>query len=204
MRLGTEFVIYSLIALSSLLPLYIYRQGIFKFLYKPSNFKAFISEVKKYLNTNHPHIKLDYSIVEKTLNEKNPKTRQILVIENLLTQFCEFDMSLVTQSSIEKSLLWQTYEIDSTPIKDKLPKDWLRRKDTVWKRDNCQCKRCGIKLSMNDTHVYLLKEIKNGGTYHFENLLSTCIDCYRILNSNDLGKIVKSLNITDTLMRKVL
>lgn len=204
MRLGTEFVLYSLIALSSLLPLYIYRKDIFKFLYKPSNFKAFISEVKKYLNTNYPRITMDYSIIEKTLDEKNPKTRQILVVENLLTQFCEFNMPLVTQPSVEKNLLWQTYENDSLPVKDKLPKDWLRRKDTAWKRDNCQCKRCGTKLSMNDAQVYLLKEINNGGTYHFENLLTTCIDCYRILNANDLGKIVKSLNITDNLMRKVL
>jgi len=204
MNLGIDFIIYSLLASSSVIPLYIYRKKVFKFLYKPSDFEEFIAEVKKYLNISHPVIKFSYSIVENTKEEENPKTRQILIVENLLNQFCEYEMFISTQHSVEKSLLWQTYEIDSLPKKDKLPKDWLRRKDTAWKRDHCKCKRCGSKIKMNDTQIYILKEIENGGTYHFENLLTTCNDCYRILNSEDIGKISKSLHITDTLMNKIL
>jgi len=204
MKLGIDFVIYSLIALSLLSPVYLYRKKIFKFLYKPSDFITFLTEVKKYFNLNHPRINVSYSIVEQTLNEQNPKTRQILVVENLLSQFCEFEMFITTQTPVDKEHLWQTYENDALPKKDKLPKDWLRRKDTAWKRDNCQCKRCGIKIQMNDTQIYLIKDIKDGGTYHFENMITVCNDCNRILNSTDLGKTVKSLDITDSLMNKII
>ncbi len=56
---------------------------------------------------------------------------------------------------------------------------------------------------MNDSQVYLIKDIKNGGSYHFENMLCVCIDCYKILNSNDLVETIKYLNFTDSLMNKV-
>lgn len=204
MKLGTDFVIYSLLALSLLIPVYLYRKKIFKFLYKPSNFVTFLTELKKHLNIYHPKINMNYSIVEQTVNEQNPKTRQILVVENMLSQFCEFEMFITTQTPVDKEHLWQTYENDALPKKDKLPKDWLRRKDTAWKRDNCQCKRCGMKIQMNDTQIYLIKDIKDGGTYHFENMITVCNDCNRILNSTDLGKTVKSLDITDSLMNKVI
>lgn len=203
MKLGLDFIIYSIVSLTALIPLYIYRETIFKFLYKSSNFEFFLTELKKYLFQNHPFIKFNFSMVEKTKTENNPKTRQILVIEDILTQFSEFDMLITTQKSVEKDLLWQTYEFDSTPKKDKLPKDWLRRKDTAWKRDNCQCSRCGTKITINDSQLHLVKDIEVGGTYHFENLMITCNDCYRLLNSDNIGKTIKYLNITDTLMNKV-
>jgi len=203
MNLGFDFVIYSLISLSALIPLYVYRDKIFKFLYKSSNFESFLTELKKLLISNHPFIPFDFLIVEKTKNENNPKTRQVLVIEDILSQFAEFEMLITTQSTVEKEFLWQTYENDSLPKKDKLPKDWLRRKDITWKRDKCQCTRCGLKTSLNDAQLYILKDIENGGTYHFENLLSVCNDCYRILNTDNLGKTMKYLNITETLMNKV-
>ena len=204
MKLGIDFAIYSLICLSALIPLYVYREKIFKFLYKSSDFGAFLTEIQKYLQNNHPFINFDFSIVEKTKNEDNPKTRQILVAEDFISQFAEFEMNITTQDSVDKELIWQTYEMDSLPKKEKLPKDWLRRKDTAWKRDNCQCRRCGIKTTINDSQLYLVKDIKDGGTYHFENIITLCNDCYRILNTQDIGKIAKSLNITDTLMSKVL
>ncbi|NQY95178.1 MAG: HNH endonuclease [Campylobacteraceae bacterium] len=162
-----------------------------------------MTELKKLLIEDHPLIRFNFSIVEKTLNENNPKTRQILIVENILSQFAEFEMFITTQNTVDKEFLWQTYENDSIPKKDKLPKDWFRRKDTTWKRDNCKCTRCGFKITLNDAQLHIVKEIKNGGTYHFENLLTVCNDCYRILNTDNLGKTVKYLNITESLMNKV-
>ena len=160
MNLGIDFAIYSTIMLSALIPIYFFREKIFKFLYKSSDFETFLTETKKYLNINHPNINFNYSIVETSLNERNPQARQILVVENLITQFAEYNVEFTTQDSVGKELLWQTYEADSLPNKDKLPKDWLRRKDTIWKRDNAKCIRCGIKIEMNDSAVYILKDIK--------------------------------------------
>lgn len=204
MSLGIDFVIYSSILLTSLIPIYIFREKIFKFLYKTEDFETFISELKKHLIINHPSIDFDYSIIEKTKNEENPKTRQTLVVEDILMQFAEYELNIETQHSVNKEFLWQTYEADSIPQKEKLPKDWLRRKDTIWKRDKSKCLRCGLKVEMNDAQVYIIRDIENGGTYHFENLLTLCHDCNRILKSEDLGKVIKSLNILDDLMHKVI
>ena len=203
MNLGIDFAIYSLISLSALIPIYMFREKVFKFFYKSSDFETFLKELKKYILIERPYIKFDYSIVEKTSDEKNPKTRQTLIIENIIMQYAEYDLNISTQNSIEKDLLWQTYENDSFPKKDKLPKDWLRRKDLAWKRGKSKCSRCGLKIAMNDSQLYLIRDTKDGGTYHLENLISVCNDCNRILNAEELGKILKSLNITDTLMRKV-
>jgi len=203
MNLGFDFIIYSLLSLTTLIPLYVYREKIFKFLYKSSNFESFLTELKKNLISNYPFIPFDFVIVDKTKDENNPKTRQVLVVEDILSQFAEYEMLITTQNTVEKDLLWQTYENDSIPKKEKLPKDWLRRKNTTWKRDKCQCARCGIKTALNDSQLHIVKDIKNGGTYHFENLLSVCNDCYRILNTDNLGKTMKYLNITELLMNKV-
>lgn len=203
MKLGMDFIIYSSLLLSTLLPLYIFRQKIIKFLYKPSDFETFLTELKKYTNNNHAYIDFDYSIVEKTKDEENPKARQILIVENMLMQFTEFEINISTQNSVGKDLLWQTYDTDSFPNKEKLPKDWLRRKETVLKRDNYKCSRCGLKIGINDSQVYVIRDIHNGGTYHFENLLTVCTDCNRILKAEDISKVIKSLNITDALMHKV-
>lgn len=204
MVLGYDFIIFSLIILSTLIPLYFFRKKIFKRLYKPSDFELFFLEIKKYMRINHPLIFIDYTILKKASNEENPKTKQLLVIEDIISQFTTYSMKIKTQESVDRDLLWKTYEIDSNPIKDKLPKDWQRRKNVVWTRDKMKCKRCGMKLELNEADVFFINPIQDGGTYRFENLLTTCYDCKKILNSDDLGKTTKSLNITESLMNKIL
>ena len=103
MNLGIDFVIYSGLSLSALIPLYIYREKIFKFLYKSSDFETFLTELRKYLLNNHKLINFNFSIVERTETEPNPKTRQILIVEDILSQFSEYEILLKTQNSVEKN-----------------------------------------------------------------------------------------------------
>jgi len=204
MNLGIDFAIYSSILLSALIPIYIFREKVFKFFYNSGDFETFLTELKKYINGNYPYIQFNYSMVEKTINEENPKTRQILIIEDLISQYAQYEMNITTQDCVDKSLLWQSYDTDSSPKKDKLPKDWLRRKEIALNRNNSKCLRCGFKIQINDSQVYIIRDIKDGGTYHLENLFTVCNDCNRILNSEDISKTIKSLNINDTLMRKII
>lgn len=37
---------------------------------------------------------------------------------------------------------------------------------------------------MTDAYTAFVKEIKDGGTFHFENIIILCFDCYKIVDFN--------------------
>jgi len=204
MILQLDFIIVGIFIIICLIPLYIYKEKIFNFVYKKNNFKTFIHNIKVYTKDNHPKIKFDFDkIIDDTKDEKNPNTRALLIVENLVWQFINYKYISTTKDPINKELLWSSYIDNSKPIKDKLPSDWSKRKELTWQRDKHQCQRCGFKMRLNDAKVTLLKPIEKGGRYNFENLETLCIDCYKIIKSKDLSKTAKSLNIMDNLIKKI-
>lgn len=204
MILGLDFVIGALLVISTLIPVYIYRHKLLGFIYAKSNFKTFILEIKKYLKNTYPKMRFDFDIIEKTKDEKNEKARCILVVEDLTRQFANYEKEIDTQDPIDSSLVWENYQILSEPVRDKLPKDWAKRKVLVWERDEKRCKRCGISLNINDAKVDLLKDIHDGGTYHFENLVTFCNDCSKLTSSNNKEKAAKYLEFQDRLLNKII
>lgn len=54
------------------------------------------------MNQNHPKIKIDYSIIGKSENEKDIKIRETIIVENIVKQFFEYHYSKNTQNIIEK------------------------------------------------------------------------------------------------------
>ncbi len=204
MILDLNFIILGTFIIICLIPLYIYKNSIVNFIYKNNDFKTFIHNLKVYTKNNYPKIRFEFKqIIEDTKDEKNPQTRSILIIENLVWQFINYKYISKTKKSISNDLLWSTYLENCKPIKDKLPTDWSKRKELTWQRDKHICQRCGYKLKLNDAKVVLLKAVSNGGQYNFENLETLCNDCNKILKSTDLSKTYKSLNILDNLMTKV-
>lgn len=203
MVLGTDFAIISLLIILSIIPLYIYKDKLLSYLYPASDLETFLDEVKKYLQINHPKITFDFSIVKNTQNEENPKTREILIVEDLVKQFYSYEYSPQNMLIIPSSMLWANYRDNCIPIKDKLPSDWARRKEAVFKRDKSKCQRCGRNLNIKEAHVMLLKKVKEGGQYNFENLITLCHDCYKINNSEDVSQSSKYFHITESLMSKV-
>lgn len=201
MILDIEFVIYSCLLLSSILPLYVYRKTIFKKYYSTSsdNFDLFLKDIKIYMEKNYPKIKIDYSIVQKTKNEQNIELRKSLLIENLIEQFYNFDYKKETQKSISKDKLWVGYD-EKSKSNPKPPSDWIQRKDMAHRRDNRVCDRCGhMLLTTSDVYINFVKDIENGGGYNFENLICLCVDCNKILNSKNPKGTISSLSINDKL-----
>lgn len=209
MVLGWSFSLYGLLLVLTLVPFFIYRKRIKALLIKDDSFNDFIIEIKEYLKINHPRITFDYSIIKKTETEGNIKTREILVLENLVSQFTEYPSNLPNScGTVDSSLLWDGYDTNSTPIiqknkTSKLPFDWGRRRELSWKRENNRCQRCSIELKLDDVQITFLKSVKDGGKYNFENLVVFCPDCYKITSSEDLEKTKKGLNILDNLLSKV-
>jgi hypothetical protein len=200
MILDTDFIIIGSIIIILLIPLYIYRKKVYSFFTRQGDFETFEENIKNYLHTYYPKIEFDYSIIQKTKMEKDAKLRQILVIEDLVSQFFDFEYELETQKCIHKDFLWSTYEQNCKPIKEKLPNDWSKRKEFTYRRDNCKCKRCGLNIELIDAQIILIRPLANGGGYNFENLITLCSDCNKILNSQI--KSIKSSLIEDALLTK--
>ena len=82
-------------------------------------------------------------------------------------------------------------------IKNKLPTDWIQRKNALFLRDNRKCFRCSTYIDMNTMYPKLLRSLKDGGKYHLENLIPLCSDCDKLLS--DDPKKQSFLNIKDNL-----
>lgn len=160
-------------------------------------FDMFIEILESYMKSNHPKIKIDYSVSKDFKNETNLKVKKSLMIENVVKQFLNFEYTKTTQKSIPKDKFWQGYNLNSV-TSFKYPTDWLKRKEFVYRRDDRCCNRCGKVLNeLTDVHTAFVKEIKDGGTFHFENIIILCFDCYKIVdfNQNDSkGNLHISLN----------
>ncbi|MEA1915554.1 MAG: HNH endonuclease signature motif containing protein [Campylobacterota bacterium] len=204
MILDWDFIFFGTLIVLILIPLYFYKDKILHLFYKKHDFKQFLHNTTVYVHDHYPNINFDLNtIVKKTLDEPNDRTRAILVIENIVNQFVTYEYSSTHKPAISKELLWSNYLEYCKPIKSKLPLDWSKRKDFTWQRDQQCCQRCGLKLDLNNAHIELLKPIKEGGQYNFENLQTLCNDCAKILKSNDLVQTSKSLQILDKLLDKV-
>ncbi len=204
MLLDSKFVFFGSLIIISLIPLYIYRKEIYKGLSKKGNLKVFIEDLKIYLSYNYPKINFNFNIVEKLEKNDSFKTKQILIIEDLNSQFSYYEYELNTQKSVSKDKLWSSYEQNSTLHKDnKLPIDWSKRKEIAWFREDGKCNRCGTKTKLVDANALLAKQMKNGGGFNLENIVILCNDCTRIIKSQNLEKTKKDLKFLDKLMKKV-
>lgn len=200
MNLGANSLIIASLLIACLILLYIYREKIFSVKYKNNDeFSLFLKDLEFYMQKNHPKINLEYSIVEKTKNELNITIRETLVVEDIIKQFFNFNYLKKSQDSIPKEKLWVNYEEKSTS-NSKYPSDWSLRKEASWKRDNKCCNRCGNTIELKDSHTNFVKEIKNGGGYNLENIITLCMDCNKILNSTNPKNTISSLLLSDKLM----
>lgn len=182
--LGDGFIISSLVWLTVVgVFIFVFRKQIISFFYGNSSFYDFISQLKIYLEKNHPGIKFDFSIIEDSKKEKNPTARKYLIVDNIIKQFenLQLDSSKYPKST-PKELQWSSYVFNCEPNKDKEPKDWSQRKAALLTRDGSKCFRCTKPLKILDTQVHMIFPLHKGGKYYLENLLPVCKDCYRLLD----------------------
>lgn len=202
MILNLDYVIFSSLIIACLLPLYIYKEKIFKVKIKAKEdegFPLFLKDLKSYMLHHHPKIDIDYRIVEKTKDEENMELRQTLIIESVIKQFFNYPYPKETQATIPREKLWINYE-EKSKSNPKYPSDWPLRKEFAWKRDNKNCSRCGNELNIDEAYTSFVKEITDGGGYNLENIITLCVNCNKILNSKNPKSTISSLNLNDNLM----
>ena len=190
--LGIDFSIFSTLWLIGVFVfIFSFRKKIFRFLYKDADMEKFLFKLKSYLKETYPKIKFDYDYLDTLNDEPNPDAKKYALIDHIINQYVTYKFNPSVQKSVPANLLWTSYVFDSKPNKDKLPKDWLKRKTVVFERDNKTCQRCSKKTDIKDSDLYLIKPIKKGGNYYLENLILLCNDCSKI----EKHKLDSSVNI---------
>jgi hypothetical protein len=198
--LDFTYVFYSSFIIACLLPLYIYREKIFSKNYKNNEgFPLFLKDLKEHMSNFHPKIAINYSIIEKTANEPDLDLRETLIVENVVEQFFNYPYSKKTQNDIPREKHWINYE-EKSISNTKYPSDWPLRKEFSWKRDNKCCNRCGNNLNLKDSHTCFVKDIKDGGGYNLENIITLCIDCNKVIHSQNPKSTMSSLVLNERLM----
>lgn len=199
-----EFLIYIVIFVLIIISAYflLFKS---KIINKNDNkFEFFIKNIKLYMKRYHPKITIDYKIIDLSKTEKNIKVRKTLIIEDIANQFYSYNFVKSTQKAIAKEKLWPTY-IDNPPTSS-YPNDWLQRKEFAYTRDNKSCSRCGQNLlSLNEVYTSFVRPIKDGGGYNFENIITLCVDCNKIIESNlQKSSVINSLKLYDDLLKFIV
>ena len=197
--LGLDFVISSLIWLFSLtLFIFLFRKQLKRFFYKKTSFDIFLRNLDDYLNTTYPKITFDLSIIDTTKQEANPTTRKYLIVDNIIDQYTKLNLDKNRYpNSTDKKLQWSSYIFNCEPNKDKLPNDWIQRKNALLIRDSKRCFRCSKEININTIDIHMIRDLSQGGKYFLENLLPVCKDCYKILNNDN--KKIKYFDIKENL-----
>lgn len=200
MLLGINLTIIFILLVICLLLLYFYKKKILIFENnKGDNFHLFIKDLRIHMSQHHPKINIDFSIIGKTENEHHLQFRETIIVENIVKQFIDYEYKKETQQSVEKEKLWTNY-IEKSNSNSKYPNDWIQRKEVAWKRDNKSCNRCGEPLTLDHAFSIFVKDIKNGGGYNLENIITLCSDCNKIVNSTNNEHTNSVLTLSDKLM----
>lgn len=193
------FTLVFILLIILLVFLYFYRKKPTSIKYKNTDdLDLFLRDLNLYMQHNHPKININYSFIEKMKNENNLDIKEVMIIENIVEQFINFKYSKNTQRGLPKDSYWANYLEKS--ISSKLPNDWLLRRDYAWRRDNKCCNRCGKNIELNESYTIFVNDIKSGGGYHLENLITLCVDCNKILNTDNSKNIISSLPLNDKLL----
>ena len=170
-----------------------------------ANLDFLIKEIKIYIKNTYPKIVIDYQKIEKLTTKSQLLAEDLLIIEDIVVQFATQKIDMKPSFHINKEQLWNGYEEMSVPLKGKLPKDFLKRKELSFKSYGGCCARCGQKLHISNAMTYLLKNVENGGSYRCENIAIVCSDCNKVLNTQEenISKVISSLHIYDYLISKI-
>ena len=72
----------------------------------------------------------------------------------------------------------------------KYPSDWEKRRLTVFKRDQWECRGCGFVAegrTGEGLHAHHVTPISEGGSHSLDNLMTLCEDCHVEVHSSSQG-----------------
>lgn len=203
MNLILVFFLLFILLILFLLFLYFNRKKSTPIKYKNNgDLDLFLKDLKLYMSHHHPKININYNVVEKIKNESNLEIKEALIIENIVEQFISYNYIKTTQKPLPRDAYWGNY-LEKSISSPKLPIDWLKRKEFAWRRDNKCCNRCGKDIQLNEVHNIFVNEIKNGGGYNLENIITLCVDCNKILNAKNSKNNIFSIPLSDKLLMLV-
>lgn len=196
-------IVLVFIAIFILLIILIYFMKKSKIKIKDDYFDIFLKNIKLYMKVNHPKIELNFSFLNSFTNQSK-KSKQTLVIQEVLSQFYDYSYTKETQKSIPKSKLWQNFV--ENPKNDRLPTDWAMRKEFAFNRDKNLCNRCNHLIKdVKDAQTSFVKDIDNGGSYSFENIIIFCPNCKKVVDSNtSKDNVISSLELYDELLKFIV
>ncbi|UTJ05756.1 HNH endonuclease [Arcobacter roscoffensis] len=202
MILDIKFIVLSSLLIAAIIPLYIYREKVFAFAYRKGDIEPFLDLVKNHMKKEHPLVPINYAIVEKTADEKDIRVRETIIVEDIVSQYFNYEYEKQTQGSVSKDKLWTGYD-EKSVHNVKMPSDWVQRKELAWARDNQKCNRCAKTVSLKNSISIFVKDIEDGAGYNIENIITLCEDCNRVLNSKNPRNTMANLELMDRLMKYV-
>ncbi len=157
-------------------------------------------DIVKYLLKNYPKINFDVSRLGKS-NFDNIEDEKISVVEDITRQFANIQTDFPNSAPmIDHEFIWESYLVNSKPPKGKIPPDLSKRREAILFRDKHTCQRCSTDLNKDNMRIYYLKDIEDGGDYSFENMISVCNDCHKVLHSKDINKTIYELELSEKLL----
>jgi hypothetical protein len=180
--LGADFSISSAILFIALFAfVFAFRKKIFFFIYKETDMELFLKQLDEKLKTTYPKITFDFKYLEKIENEPNPDAKKYALIDNIVNQYEALEFTAKNSNkSISANMLWSSYAFNSKNIKNRLPEDWLLRKNAIYERDEKTCQKCSKKLLPKDSDILFVKPLEKGGDFYLENMILVCSDCAKI------------------------
>ena len=180
--------------------MFTFRKKIFSFYYKENDLDKFLLIFKEHLKETYPKIDFNFNFLNTLDDEPNPDAKKYALIDNIINQYLTLNVNSTHSRSIPPNKLWGSYTFNSKPNKTKLPEDWLQRKALVFERDEKSCQRCSKTIKIQNSDIFLITSLEDGGQYYFENLLLLCTDCMKVENQKrDETLKLKYLDIKDEL-----
>jgi len=204
--LGADFSISSFIFLAILFSIiFTFRKKIFFFYYKETDMDLFLKQLDETLKTTYPKIKFDFKYLDKIKDEPNPDAKKYALIDNIINQYEALDFTAKNSNkSIPSNMLWSSYAFNSKNVKNRLPEDWLLRKNAIYERDEKTCQKCSKKLLVKDSDILFVKPLEKGGDFYLENMILVCNDCAKIEKYKlDKTQSLKFLEIREDLYKLV-
>ncbi len=200
--LGADFSISSMLLISLVVgTLFTFRRKIFFFLYKETDIDLFLKTLDEKLKTTYPKLTFDFRYLEKIKDEPNPDAKKYALIDNIINQYEAISYTPIhSKKLISANMLWSSYAFNSKNTNNKLPEDWLLRKNAIFERDEKTCQKCSKKMALKDSDILFIKPLEKGGDFYVENMLLVCNDCAKIEKYKlDKTQSLKFLDIREDL-----
>jgi 5-methylcytosine-specific restriction endonuclease McrA len=204
--LGADFSISSFILIVGVVSLlFTFRRQIFFFIYKETDMELFLRQLDEKLKTTYPKLKFDFKYLEKIQDEPNPDAKKYALIDNIINQYEALEFRPKSSNkAISPNMLWSSYAFNSKNVKNRLPEDWLLRKNAVYERDEKTCQKCSKKMQVKDSDILFIKPLEKGGDFYLENMILVCNDCAKIEKYKlDKTQPIKFLEIRKDLYKLV-